>query len=191
MKVWLLAAVGVVVASVAAQAAPPNAQTIKDEDGRLLAMLVVCSDCQSTSGAKQCHTGVDQGWLDGQPCGKCLLESNPGWHYQSPNGLVFTGTLTDAAGQPVKDRFVKLFLANGWSVRGRTTDQGTFRLMLGATEKATGKKPVITDIGKHIDSPKSGDPTSYYAMYLLPAPYHPCAAPSTPVPSKNHDGKKN
>ncbi|HXQ20313.1 MAG TPA: hypothetical protein VN812_01480 [Candidatus Acidoferrales bacterium] len=189
MKVWVMAAVGMVVVNVAAQAAPPNAQTIKDDSGRLLATLALCSDCQS-AGGKACHTGVEHGWLDGQACGKCLLDANYGWHYQSSRGLVFVGTLTDAAGQPVKDRYVKLFVANGWSVRGRTSDDGSFRLMLGSTEPGAAKKSVATDIGRRIDTPTNNDPKSSYAMYLLPAPYKPCSAPPTPAPAQDHGHKQ-
>lgn len=190
MKVWVTAAVGIVVASIAAQAAPPNAQIIQDDSGRQLATLAVCSDCRSADGGKGCHTGVEHGWLDGQACGRCLLDANYGWHYQSPNALVFVGTLTNAAGQPVKERYVKLFLANGWSVRGRTTDDGSFRMMLGASEPGARKKSVVIDVGTRIDSPKNNDPKSNYAMYLLPAPYKPCSAQPTPAPAQDHAGKK-
>jgi hypothetical protein len=189
MKAWLMGVLSVAVVG-AAHAAPRDAQTIKGEDGKPLATVVVCSDCQSGStGKQQCHTGVEDGWLDGQPCGKCLVNANYDWRLQSPNSLLFSGKLTDAEGKPLKDRFVKMFMANGWAVRGRTSDDGVFHLTLGATQQPRAPKPLLVDVGTHIDAP-SDDTKSNYALYLLPPAYKACSAQHTPAPSDNHKGKK-
>jgi hypothetical protein len=189
MKEWLMGVLSVVIVG-AAQAAPPDAQTIKGADGKPLATVVVCSDCQSGSaGKQQCHTGVEDGWLDGQPCGKCLVSANYTWHLLSPNSLLFSGKLTDAEGKPVKDRFVKLYVANGWGVRGRTSDDGVFHLTMGATQQPRAPKPIMIDVGTRVDAP-TDDAKSSYALYLLPPAYKACSAQPTPAPSEDHKKKK-
>ncbi len=186
MKLWWVAALSMVMASVAIEAAAaPGEKEIKAEDGQTLAVAVVCSSCQSAKGKAKgpCDGGGEQGWLDGQPCGKCLLESNYGTTLRHSSDLHLTGKLVDRAGKPVASRFVKLFLANGWSVRTKTSDQGTFRLMLGATAERTSRKPLVTDLGNLVDARKGTD--LQFAIYLLPPSYKPCAeAASAPEKPK-------
>ncbi len=187
MKVWRMAALISVMTSAALQAAVlPGEKEVKAEDGQTLAVVVVCSDCQSVTGKskKPCEGGAEQGWLDGKPCGKCMLDSNYGVMLRHPYDLHITGKLLDRAGKPVINRFVKLYLANGWSVRSKTTDQGMFRLMLGATAERKSRQPLVTDLGSLVDSRTGKDPE--FAMFLLPPAYKPCAqaAGSTQKPSK-------
>jgi len=159
----------------------------KGKAGESLGIVVLCNDCQSGAG-KQCLTGAEEGWLNGKACGKCLLESNWGTPPQSPYDMHITGTLVDAANKPIKDRFVKLFLANGWGVRTRTGEDGTFRLTLGATMERKGE-PAVLDIGTRVDAVKGADP--HYAIFLLPNPYKPCTRKPEPAkPDKPKPGKK-
>ena len=175
MKLGWLAALSMMVASTAVSAAQlPDEQAIKDPDGgATLAVLTVCNDCQSGEG-KSCYSGAEQGWLDGKPCGKCLIESNYRVLLKYPYDLHIAGTLTDPDGKPVQDRFVQVFLPGGWTVRGRTSEQGAFRLMLGATAERKSKQPLVVNLGTRVDTKKGTDP--YYAMFLLPASYKPCSA---------------
>jgi hypothetical protein len=169
-RCWMMLLVGLL--ATAAQATqPPDQQVVKDPEGNTVGVLLLCNDCRSPG--KNCYTGAENGFLNGKPCGKCLIDSNYGITLRYGYDLHVIGTLTDPEGHPVKDRFVKLFLPNGWGVRSRTTDQGSFRLMLGATAGRKAKEPLVIDIGTRIDSNKGKDPL--YALYLLPENYKPCA----------------
>ena len=150
MKLGWIAALSVMMASTAVFAAQlPDEQLVKDPDGgATLAVLTLCNDCQSGEG-KACYTGAEQGWLDGKPCGKCLIESNFSVLVKYPYDVHISGTLTDPAGAPVKDRFVQVFLPGGWTVKGRTSERGTFRLMLGATPGGS------IDYGARVIAPSS------------------------------------
>jgi hypothetical protein len=155
-------------------------------------MVLVCTDCQSVTGKskKPCQGGADEGWLNGKPCGKCMLNSNYGAMLRHPYDLHFTGKLVDRAGQPVTNRFVKAYLANGWSVRTKTSDQGTFRLMLGATVERKSRQPLVTDLGTLLDSRTGKD--AEFSLFALPPSYKPCAetAESPQKPSKHKPSKK-
>lgn len=181
MKVGWIVALSMMVASAAGHAAPlPDEQTIKDPDGGApIAVVTVCNDCQSGEG-KSCYSGAEEGWLSGKPCGKCLINSNFGVLLKYPYDLHITGKLTDPDGTPRKGRLVQVFLPSGWTVRARTSDQGSFRLMLGATANRKGKQPLVTDLGTRIDTEKGKDP--YYALFLLPVSYKPCAAGAMTAP---------
>ena len=181
MKLWGMVALSVMLASWAVDAAQvPSEQPIKDTDGTTLAVVVVCNDCQAAKG-KTCNTGVEDGWMDGAPCGKCLLQSNLHEAIKYPYDLQIAGTLTDSDGNPVKDRFVKAFLPNGWAIRARTSDKGIFRLLLGATAARKSNKPLLTDIGTRIDAQSAQD--AYYAIFLMPPSYKPCAADAMATPA--------
>jgi hypothetical protein len=180
MKVWWMAAISMMLASTAVHAGQlAGEQPIKDTDGTTIAVLTVCSDCQSEAG-KSCYSGAEAGWLAGKPCGKCLIQRNYGEAVNYPYDLQITGTLTDPDGQPVKDRFVKAFLPNGWTIRARTSEKGAFRLMLGATTDRRSREPLVTDLGARIDKQKGDNP--YYAIFLLPPSYKPCAADAMTSP---------
>ncbi len=164
---------GVFVLLLVATAAPLRAtqDLVKDPDGNTLAVIVDCSTCREPGG-ERCETGVDGGFNDGKPCGKCLLDANFPTRIPYPYDLQFTGYLKDENGQPLKGKFVRLYLPNTWTVRTRTTEDGMFRLLLGATAERKGKALAI----------KLGDRTmrkdskaAEYALYMLPENYKPCA----------------
>lgn len=190
---WIAALSMMMMASTAAHAAQlPDEVTIKDPDGSgTVAVITLCNDCQSGEG-KGCYTGAEDGWFKGAPCGKCLVDSNFRSLLKYPYDLQIIGTLVAPSGEPVKDRFVQVFLPNGWTVRGRTSELGTFRLMLGATADRKAKEPLVTDIGTRIDTKKGTDP--YYAMFLLPESYKPCPADAVksaaPKPKSGSAAKK-
>lgn len=169
---WMAAAVAVMMLVGRVEAFE---HTFKDPDsGATVAVVIGCNDCKSGQGAG-CDDGSEAGWFDGKPCGKCLVDSNYGTTIRYPYDVHLVGILTDAEGQPVKDRFVKMFLPNGWGVRTRTMESGAFRMTLGATGERTKKEPVVINIGTHIDSTKGAD-DPHFALYLLPENYKPCAA---------------
>jgi hypothetical protein len=185
MRRWWMVAIGALMATAAVAAQLPDQQTVKDPEGNTVGVLLFCNDCQSAG--KDCYGGAESGFLNGKPCGKCLIESNYGTVIRYGYDLHVTGTLTDPEGNPVKNRFVKLFLPNGWGVRSRTTDQGNFRLMLGPTTERKSKQPLVIDVGARIDTKKGDDPQ--YAMYLLPETYKPCAAGAA-KPQAQHGAKQ-
>ncbi|MFQ5667190.1 MAG: hypothetical protein ACE5I7_12255, partial [Candidatus Binatia bacterium] len=187
MHAWWVAVLGTVIAiSATAATLSSEAHEVKGTDGKTLGVVLVCSDCKSTASTskKRCLTGVEHGWLNGKRCGQCMINANYGAPLVYPYDLHFTGKLTDPAGQPVKNRFVKLFMANGWSVRTRTSPEGTFRLMLGATAPRKSKRPLVTDLGTRMDSPE--DHKAYYALFFLPDPYKPCPTSTATKPAAKH-----
>ena len=181
MKVWGVLALALTMAGSVGAASLGDAHVVQDATGKTLAVVVVCSDCRDAQAPNNCHSGIEEGWLDGKACGRCLVDANANTRFQYSQDLHFTGKLIDGAGRPVKDRFVKLSMANGWAVRTRTSDEGTFRLLLGPTEKRTSKSPVVTDLGVRVDLAKSNGPD--YAILMLPESYKPCAAPTAKPPA--------
>ncbi len=172
MRRWWMAVV-VVVATLGIRAHAYE-QNLTDPDGATLAKILMCNDCKSGVG-KGCDDGAEKGWLSAQPCGKCLLESNFGKAIGYPYDLHISGRLTDAGGKGVKERFVKLFLPNGWGVRTRTNDDGTFRMTMGATVERKRPEPLMIDVGTHVDSIK-GSEDALFAIYMLPEGYAKCNA---------------
>lgn len=159
---------------VLAAARPVHAASdvVKDPDGNTLAVVVDCNTCADPAKGKSCEGGAEAGFNDGKPCGKCLLDAN--FPIRIPYGydLQFLGYLKDENGQPLKGKFVRLYLPNTWTVRTRTLDDGMFRLLLGATAERKGKGLVI----------KLGDRTmrkdskaAEYALFMLPPDYKQCA----------------
>ncbi len=159
---------------VLAFALPAHAMSdvVKDPEGKTLAVVVDCNTCEDPRKGNSCETGAETGFHEGKPCGKCLLDAN--FPIRIPYGydLQFIGTLKDESGQPVKGKFVRLYLPNTWTVRTRTLDDGMFRLLLGATAERKGKGLVIKlgDRMMHKDS-KAAE----YALFMLPPDYKPCA----------------
>jgi len=182
-----IAALGVLLATAATHAAQlPDEMPIKDpESGSIVAVITLCNDCKSAAD-KGCYTGAEVGWLNGAPCGKCLVDSNFPRMLKYPYDLQILGTLVDPSGKPVKDRFVQAFLPNGWTVRGRTSEAGTFRLMLGATAERKSKQALVTDIGTRVDTKKGND--QYYALFLLPESYRHCSADAAKTEGKKSKG---
>jgi len=165
---------GAVVLLVLAYALPAHATSdvVKDPDGNTVAVVIDCNSCQDAAKGKSCQTGVDTGFSDGKPCGKCLLDANFPTRIPYAYDLQFLGYLKDETGQPLKGKFVRLYLPNTWTVRTRTLDDGMFRLLLGATAERKGKGIVI----------KLGDRTmrkdskaTEYALFMLPPDYKPCS----------------
>jgi hypothetical protein len=150
-------------------------QPIKDPDGNTLAVVVSCDTCKTGSGgaAKPCAAGAEEGWLEGRPCGRCLLAANAQQPFTYPYDIHIVGKLFDGAGNPLKERFVKMFTPIGWSMRSRTADDGTFHFILGATAERKPQSPVLTDLGAHVDTAKD---TPYYTFFFLPESYQQCAA---------------
>ena len=122
-------------------------------------------------------------------CGSCLLKSNWGTTIKYTQDLHFIGKLVDESGAPVKNRFVKMFLPNGWKVRTRSSDSGNFRMMLGATDERTSHEPLLIDLGTHVDSEKAND--LHYAFYLLQKDYKPCAKPETSGAQTENNGSSS
>lgn len=146
---------------------------VKDPDGKTLAVVLDCNSCQDPKTGKNCESGVEKGFYAGKPCGKCLLDANYPTRIIYPYDLQFIGYLKDEKGQPMKGKFVRLYLPNTWTVRTRTMDDGMFRLLLGATAERKGKGLVIR-LGDH--TMRSDSKASEYALYMMPDNYKPCAA---------------
>jgi hypothetical protein len=167
--------------------AADQVQPVKDPNGATLAVVVACDTCKTGSARKgtPCASGAEEGFLNGQPCGQCLVTANAQQAFTYPYDIHIVGKLVDADGKPVKDRFVKMFTPLGWSMRSRTAEDGTFHFIMGATAPRKSQTPVLTDLGPHSDTAKD---TPYYAFYLLPDAYQACpagaAAPASKKPAK-------
>jgi hypothetical protein len=181
---WIAGLVLMLMAS-GAQAASDRIE-VKTADGREIGVIVLCNDCRS-AGGKGCYAGTEQGWYDGKACGKCLVDANNAIILKYPVDVHITGKLVDPAKKPIKDRFVKLFLPNGWGVRTRTQADGSFRLLLGATSERESKQPLVVDIGTRTDTVKGEDP--HFALFFMPDPYKPCAAQEKPPSAKSKKRK--
>jgi len=148
---------------------------IKDPDGNVLAVVVDCNTCADPAKGKNCSSGAEDGFNDGKRCGKCLLEANFPTRIAYPYDLQFMGYLKDESGKPLKNKFVRLLLPNTWTVRTRTSDDGLFRLLLGATAERKGKAQIIR-LGDRV-MPKDST-AAEYMLFMLPQGFKPCAAKS-------------
>jgi len=148
-------------------------QKVADPAGKAIGVILDCNSCKDPSSGKDCASGVEDGFHDGKRCGKCLIEANFGTKLLYANDLWMTGTLLDKDGAPLKDQFIRLFLPNTWTVRTRSSAQGFFRLLLGATLDRQGE-PIKVDLGKRtrLKDGSEGD----YALYMLPLDYKPCVS---------------
>jgi hypothetical protein len=174
MHTWwrtVLAAAGVMATVQMARA--ETLQPGKDPGGTTLAVILHCNSCKAPGG-KKCVDGVENGWQDGKACGQCLVKANFRARFAYPHDLQFVGKLTDPTGKPITERFVKMFMANGWNVRTRTQADGSFRLALGATAERKNGGPVVTNLGTLVDRP--ADNKEHYALFFMPPDYAPCAA---------------
>ncbi len=194
MKLWGIATLSLILATSVAQAATtPDVVPVKDADGNTWAAVVTCTDCPTTAAKKTCHSGVEGGWCKGQPCGKCLVSENAGTKFHYPYDLQVVGTLVDNSGKPVKERFVKMFMANGWNVRTKTSEDGRFRLVMGAMDERKSQAPLVIDIGERVD-PKDAS-KEHYALFFMPESFKPCTAEvpesdGEKPPTKKATGKK-
>jgi hypothetical protein len=161
---------GVVVAAVPARAAQ---DLVKDPSGHTLAVVLDCNSCADPAKGKNCESGVENGFNDGKACGQCLLDANFPTRIAYPYDLQFMGYLKDENGQPLKGKFVRLYLPNTWTVRTRTLDDGMFRLLLGATAERKGPGLVIK-LGDRVM--RKDSKAAEYALYMMPETYKPCPA---------------
>lgn len=174
---------GALVLTFVAMGAPAGATTdlVKDPDGKTLAVVVDCNSCQNPAKGAKCETGAENGFNDGKPCGKCLLDANFPTRIPYPYDLQFMGYLKDENGQPLKGKFVRLYLPNTWTVRTRTGDDGLFRLLLGATVERKGKAQIIK-LGDRV-MPKDSK-AAEYALFMLPENYKACGEGKKAEPAK-------
>ena len=148
---------------------------VQDPDGKTLAVVLDCSSCKDGA-SKDCSNGVSAGYSSAKPCGKCLIDANFPTRIEYPYDLQFVGHLKDENGEPLKGKFVRLYLPNTWTVRTRTLDDGLFRLLLGATAERKGKALVIK-LGDRVMQKVSK--SAEYALYMLPPNYKPCPPSET------------
>lgn len=175
MKKWWIAVLGLIVASVTQAAAQGTRLDVKDAEGKTLGHVVLCSSCKTADGGggEKCHEGAEHGWLDGKPCGACLLQSNWGVMIRHPRDLVVTGRLVLADGTPATKHYAKMFLPNGWGARTQANEDGAFRLRMGATEKRETGDPLAIDLGDRVDVTHEGN--EQFSIFLLPDAFAPCA----------------
>ena len=186
MNLWrVVVAVSVCSWAAIAVAAPLRDEIeVRDAEGTIYGKVVICNDCKTPTdgGKKPCHPGAADGWMDDKPCGSCLLKSNADTLIMYPYDLAITGKLVDRDGNSVAKRFVKMFLPNGWGVRSRTSDKGSFRLLLGATDKRKGSHAIEVDLGKRIDSITEVDES--FSLFLMPVDYKPCSGSQPDSPAR-------
>ena len=139
-------------------------------DGKTLASILDCNSCRDAKTGSDCKTGVEKGYDDAAACGQCLVVSNYGTRIPYGYDLQILGYIKDKDGKPLSGKFVKLLLPNSWTMRTRTTDDGMFRLMLGATSDRQGA-PIKVELG---DRTMSADQTADYLLYMMPPSYKPC-----------------
>jgi hypothetical protein len=167
-----LTGLGVLLIVACALPAHAASDLVKDADGNTLAVVIDCNSCADPAKGKNCESGVENGFYAGKPCGKCLLDANFPTRIPYAYDLQFIGTLKDETGQPLKGKFVRMYLPNTWTVRTRTLDDGLFRLLLGATVERKGKGLVI-QLGDRVMPKDSKSPE--YALFMLPPDYKQCA----------------
>jgi len=166
---------GMLIVLLCAAAAPAVASqdVIKDPDGNVIGVVLDCNSCADPAKGKNCASGEENGFEAGKPCGKCLLDANFPTRIAYAYDLQFMGYLKDEDGQPLKNKFVRLYLPNTWTVRTRTGEDGLFRLLLGATAERKGKAQVIK-LGDHVM--RKDSKAAEYALFMMPENYKPCAA---------------
>jgi hypothetical protein len=153
--------------------ASAKSAVVKDPEGKTVAVVMSCNSCKGEKGT-QCVDGVDDGFSGDTPCGQCAMKANFGTRISYAYDILIMGTLKDEKSEPVRGRFVKLFLPNTWTVRTRTGDDGLFRLLLGATAERKGK-PIVVQMGD-LKAPKETK-SEYYALFMLPEDHKACAPP--------------
>jgi hypothetical protein len=170
MKMWWVTVLSLTLCSVAHAGELGSRIDLKDSKGKTIATGVLCSSCKEPG--KDCYEGAVDGWLDGKPCGSCLLQSNWGVLIRHQRDLSIVGRLMLKDGKPAKKHYVKLFLANGWGGRTQTSAEGNFRLRMGATADREKGDPFVLDLGERIDIKHQGK--SQFTLYLLPDAFTPC-----------------
>jgi hypothetical protein len=163
----------IVLVSLVAAAAQAKQDLVKDPKGKTLAIIQDCSSCKDERG-KDCVGGKETGYSGGAECGQCLLEANFGTRIGYAYDVHIVGKLKDEAGKPLGSRFVQVSLPNTWRIRTRTQDDGSFRLMLGATlPKEKSSDLVVVDLGTR--TMKSAEAGGQYSFFMLHEGYKPCS----------------
>jgi hypothetical protein len=173
MRTWMIPIALLLLPNLTLAAKDP----IKDPaSGKAIAYVLDCNTCKSPEKGADCDSGAAKGFSGGAECGECLMVSNFGHRIGYPFDMQITGKLFDENGKPLGGKFVKLYMPNTWTVRTRTLDDGSFRLVLGATLPKQGKLQVV-DLGKR--TMRKNSTAKEYAIYMLPEGYKPCGtAPS-------------
>lgn len=153
-----------------------DSKKVKDGEGNIYAVVLDCPQPDPTYG------GSEDGTIGPDRCGQCLIEANWGAAMKYPYDVVIKGTMVDEAGKPLKGRMLQFFLPNGWTVKTRTADNGFFRIILGAIGDRKSKDPLTTDIGTV--KMRNDNKAAYYAMYLLPDNFKPCAPKAKSKPAE-------
>jgi hypothetical protein len=178
MQIWRVIVLGLMIASTA-QAAEDRVP-LKDENGKTLGVFLFCNECEKPAAepGKRCLQGAVDGWLDGKPCGSCLVKSNWGVLVRYPRDLVVNGKLVREDGTPAKNHYVKLFTSNGWGARTQANPDGSFKMRLGATAERDKGKAIEIDIGERVD--RSHDGKDQFSFYLMPEVFVDCGAEAKP-----------
>jgi hypothetical protein len=164
----------IVLVSLVAVAAQAKQDLIKDPKGKTLAIIQDCSSCKDEKG-KDCMAGKEAGYSGGADCGQCLLEANFGTRIGYPYDIHIVGKVMDETGKPLGSRFVQVSMPNTWRIRTRTMDDGSFRLMLGATlPKEKASDLIVVDLGTRTMASTS-EKSSQYSFFMLQDGHKPCA----------------
>jgi hypothetical protein len=145
---------------------------LRDPEGQALALIVDCSSCQEAGEAAACQSGVENGFHEGLPCGRCLIDANFGKRISLPYNSIILGRLKDENGKPVAKKFVRVSLPNSWGVRTRTREDGSFVVRLGPTVDSKSKTLVKVDLGDR--TVRGGDTTEMYFLFMLPPEHEAC-----------------
>lgn len=163
----------IILVSLVAVAAQAKQDLVKDPKGKTLAIIQDCNSCKDEQG-KDCMAGKETGYSGGADCGQCLLEANFGTRIGYAYDVHIIGKLKDETGKPLGNRFVQVSLPNTWRIRTRTQDDGSFRLMLGATlQKEKSSDLIVVDLGTR--TMPSADTTGQYSFFMLQDGHKPCS----------------
>lgn len=154
--------------------ASASEKKVSDGNGKTIAVILDCNSCKDEGKGKNCISGVTDGFNDGKRCGACLLESNYGARLLYSSDIQILGTLKKPDGSAMAEDFVRLYLPNTWTVRTRSSKDGLFRLLLGATQERQGER-ILVRLGDRVRTPQpdAGEQPDY-ALYMLPEDYKPC-----------------
>lgn len=167
---WLL----LFVWSALAGTALATQDVVKDPEGNTVAVIVDCNSCKQIEDGKSCDSGVEQGFNGEAACGQCLLPANFRDGIQSHYDLHMFGYLKDEKGEPIVDKYVRIFLPNTWTIRTKTVDGGLFILRLGATLERKSDKPIVVNLGDR--RMRRDSKAEQYALYMLRGDYKSCPA---------------
>ena len=163
----------IVLVSFVAVAAQAKQDLVKDPKGKTLAVLQDCNSCKDEQG-KECAAGKETGYSGGADCGQCLLEANFGTRIGYPYDIHIIGKLKDETGKALGSKFVQVSLPNTWRIRTRTQEDGSFRLMLGATQqKEKSTDLIVVDLGMR--TMPSTEKSGQYSLFMLQDAYKACS----------------